>query len=84
MVVSDPTIPPPKSKLIAKNGGFVTVEEVIRPPPNGTEFVITTKDSSNLDETNLVVGRVLEGWETIEKISSLDTVKENTESPYFK
>lgn len=71
-------------KLVAKNGKLEIDQEEVGVNPNGTEFVISIKDSPELDASTLVVGRVLEGMEVVEKISQVKTVKENTSSPYFR
>ncbi|KAL8134846.1 peptidyl-prolyl cis-trans isomerase CYP26-2, chloroplastic [Apium graveolens] len=84
IIVRDPLKPPPKTKLVARNGKLVVDEEEIGRDPNGTEFVISTKDSPELDASALVVGRVLEGMEVVEKIGQVKTVQENTTSPYFR
>ncbi|WOL01303.1 peptidyl-prolyl cis-trans isomerase CYP26-2, chloroplastic [Canna indica] len=84
LVIRDPTKPPPKLKLVARKGKLVIDEEEVRTDPNGTEFVITVKDSPELESSTLVVGRVLEGMDVVEKISRVKTVQENTSSPYFR
>ncbi|KAI3761249.1 hypothetical protein L1987_51661 [Smallanthus sonchifolius] len=84
IIVRDPLKPPPKQKLVARNGKLVIDEEEIGKEPNGTEFVISTKDSPELDASTLVIGKVLEGMEVVEKISQVKTVQENTSSPYFR
>ncbi|KAI7731317.1 hypothetical protein M8C21_027131, partial [Ambrosia artemisiifolia] len=84
IIVRDPFKPPPKQKLVARNGKLVIDEEEIGKEPNGTEFVISTKDSPELDSSTLVIGKVLEGMEVVEKIGQVKTVQENTSSPYFR
>uniref|UniRef100_A0A1D1YJ14 Peptidyl-prolyl cis-trans isomerase CYP19-4 n=1 Tax=Anthurium amnicola TaxID=1678845 RepID=A0A1D1YJ14_9ARAE len=84
IVIRDPTKPPPKVKLVARRGKLEIDEEEVGVDPNGTEFVISTKDSPELDASTLVVGRVLDGMEVVDKISRVKTVKENTGSPYFR
>ncbi len=37
-----------------------------------------------LDATNLVVGRVVEGMDVVRGIAALPTVKSNTASPFFR
>ncbi|CAL9155664.1 unnamed protein product [Musa hybrid cultivar] len=83
LVIRDPTKPPPKLKLVARKGKLEIDEEEVRTDPNGTEFVIAINDSPDLDASTLVVGRVLEGMDVVEKISRVKTVQENTSSPYF-
>ncbi|XP_076915466.1 peptidyl-prolyl cis-trans isomerase CYP26-2, chloroplastic-like [Bidens hawaiensis] len=84
IIVRDPLKPPPKQKLVARNGKLVIDEEEIGKQPNGTEFVISTKDSPELDASTLVIGKVLEGMEVAEKIGQVKTVQDNTSSPYFR
>lgn len=84
IVVRDPTKPPPKIKLVARGGKLEIDEEDAGADPNGTEFVIASKDSPELDTSTLVIGRVLEGMEVVEKIGQVKTVQENTGSPYFR
>ncbi|XP_057479510.1 peptidyl-prolyl cis-trans isomerase CYP26-2, chloroplastic-like [Actinidia eriantha] len=84
IIVRDPLKPPPKLKLVAKGGKLEIDEEEVGTDPNGTEFTIATKDSPELDVSALVVGRVLEGMEVVQRIGKVKTVQENTSSPYFR
>lgn len=84
IIVRNPSKPPPNMKLVARKGKFVIEQEEVVKDPNGTEFVIMIKDSPELDSSVLVVGRVLEGMESVQRISQVKTVQENTTSPYFK
>ncbi|XP_031104754.1 peptidyl-prolyl cis-trans isomerase CYP26-2, chloroplastic [Ipomoea triloba] len=84
IIVRDPSKPPPKVKLVARNGKLEIDQEEVGKAPNGTEFIIATKDSPELDSSALVVGRVLEGMDVVERIGQVKTVKENTSSPYFR
>ncbi|OVA05052.1 Cyclophilin-like peptidyl-prolyl cis-trans isomerase domain [Macleaya cordata] len=84
IVVRDPSKPPPKLKLVARKGKLEIDEEEVGTDPNGTEFVISSKDSPELDSSSLVVGRVLDGMDVVEKIAKVKTVQENTSSPYFR
>ncbi|VVA95224.1 unnamed protein product [Arabis nemorensis] len=84
IVVRDPSKPPPKTKIVARNGKLVVEEEEIAVGPNGTEFVITAVDSPELEESVLVIGKVLEGMEVVEKMREVKTVRDNTSSPYFR
>ena len=84
IIVRDPDIPPPKTKIVAKAGKLVVEEEEVGVRPNGTEFVILVKDAPELDERALFVGRVLEGMEVAEKVAAVKAVKENSSSPYFR
>ena len=84
IVVRDVEKPPPKPKLVAKDGKFKVIQEEVRPDPNGTQFTICLKDSPELDSGNLVVGRIIDGFDVLKAISSVKVVQENTSSPYFK
>lgn len=84
IVVRDPLKPPPKTKLVAKNGKLEVQEEETAVGPNGTEFVITAVDSPELEESVLVIGKVLEGMGVVEKMRQVKTVRDNTGSPYFR
>jgi peptidyl-prolyl cis-trans isomerase B (cyclophilin B) len=53
------------------NGQLVTVKEQAGEAPNGTAFTITTAPSPELDATNLVVGRVVEGLEVVARITQV-------------
>lgn len=83
IVIRDPTKPPPKLKLVARKGKL-EIDEEVGTDPNGTEFLIATKDSLELDASTLVVGKVVEGMDVVERISKVKTVQENTGSPYFR
>ncbi|CAL0330551.1 unnamed protein product [Lupinus luteus] len=84
IIVRDPLKPPPKLKLVARKGKLEIDQEEVGTDPNGTEFVITTKDSPELDASALVIGRVVAGMEVVQRISQVKTVQENTSSPYFR
>ncbi|XVF08432.1 hypothetical protein REPUB_Repub07fG0003100 [Reevesia pubescens] len=84
IIVRDPSKPPPKLKLVARKGKLEIDQEDIGTDPNGTEFVISIKDSPELDASALVVGEVLEGMEVLKRIGQVKTVQENTGSPYFR
>ncbi|KAI6675561.1 hypothetical protein NL676_003467 [Syzygium grande] len=84
IIVRDPSKPPPKLKLVARKGKLEINEEEVGIKPNGTEFVMSIKDSPELDASALVVGRVLEGMEVVKRIGQVKTVQENTSSPYFR
>ncbi|XP_008782404.1 peptidyl-prolyl cis-trans isomerase CYP26-2, chloroplastic [Phoenix dactylifera] len=84
IVIRDPAKPPPKLKVVARKGKLEIDEEEVGTDPNGTEFLIATKDSPELDASTLVVGKVVEGMDVVERISKVKTVQENTGSPYFR
>lgn len=73
-----------KEKLVAVKGKLVTVVEVLGDVPNGSAFAITTRAEPALDNTNLVVGRVVEGQEVVDALAALPRVKDNAASPFFK
>ncbi|KAI3429274.1 hypothetical protein D9Q98_005370 [Chlorella vulgaris] len=73
-----------KDKLVASKGQFITVTETFGEIPNGTSWSITTSAVPELDETHLVVGRVVEGMEVVQAIAALPRVKNNTNSPFFQ
>ncbi|KAF7838598.1 peptidyl-prolyl cis-trans isomerase CYP26-2, chloroplastic [Senna tora] len=84
IIVRDPSKPPPKLKLVARKGKLEIDQEEVGIEPNGTEFVISTKDSPELDASALVIGRVEGGMEVVQRIGQVKTVQENTGSPYFR
>lgn len=84
IIVRDPQKPSPKMKLVARKGKLEIDQEEVGTDPNGTEFIIAAKDSPELDGSSLVIGRVIEGMEVIERIGQVKTVQENTSSPYFR
>ncbi|CAM0879296.1 unnamed protein product [Alopecurus aequalis] len=84
IVVRDPSLPPPKPKLVARGGKLEIQQEQVGVVPNGTEFVIATRDSPELDASALVVGRVVDGMDVVGKIAAVPTVRDNTGSAYFK
>ncbi|KAF1887235.1 hypothetical protein Lal_00040835 [Lupinus albus] len=84
IIVRDPSKPPPKLKLVARKGKLEIDQEEVGTDPNGTEFIIVTKDSPELDASALVIGRVLTGMEVVQRIGQVKTVQENTSSPYFR
>ncbi|CAK8563315.1 unnamed protein product [Lathyrus sativus] len=84
IIVRDPSKPPPKFKLVARLGKLQIDQEEVGIDPNGTEFVIATKDSPELDASSLVIGRVVGGMDVVQRISEVKTVQENTSSPYFR
>jgi len=73
-----------KDKLVAVKGKFVTVTEVLGDVPNGSAFAITTRAEPALDQTHLVVGRVIEGQEVVDALAALPRVKNNAASPFFQ
>ncbi|XP_068643714.1 peptidyl-prolyl cis-trans isomerase CYP26-2, chloroplastic [Aristolochia californica] len=84
LIIRDPSKPPPKVKLVARKGKLEIDQEEVGKDPNGTEFVISTKDAPELDNSTLVIGKVVEGMEVVERINKVKTVQENTSSPYFR
>jgi cyclophilin family peptidyl-prolyl cis-trans isomerase len=84
IVVRDPSLPPPKPKLVAKGGKLEVEEEQVGVAPNGTEFVVTTAAAPELDSSAVLVGRVLDGMDVVAKIAAVPTVRDNAGSPYFR
>ncbi|CAO2185301.1 unnamed protein product [Urochloa humidicola] len=84
IVVRDPSLPPPKPKLVAKGGKLEVLEEQVGVVPNGTEFVVTTAAAPELDSSAVLVGRVLDGMDVVDKIAAVPTVRDNGGSPYFR
>jgi peptidyl-prolyl cis-trans isomerase B (cyclophilin B) len=75
--------PEPKARLVSVRGKFETVYDAPPPPPNGTGFVITLQAAPELDATNVIIGKVIDGFDVLNAISQLPTVKDNTSSPFF-
>ncbi|GAX79772.1 hypothetical protein CEUSTIGMA_g7212.t1 [Chlamydomonas eustigma] len=87
LTVKEATERPIQEKLIAKGGKLVTIELQAGEAPNGTGFVITRGSAPDLDKTNLVVGRLVEGMDVVEKIASLPYSKPRVEwydGPFFE
>lgn len=59
------------------------MQDTLGTVPNGTAFTITTSPSPELDATNLVIGRVVEGMDFVRSLQGLPTVKDNNSSPFF-
>lgn len=73
----------PKERLIATGGKLISVKDSPPPQPNGSAFVITTRADETLDGTHLVVGRVIQGMEYVQKLQELPVVQDNARSPLF-
>lgn len=84
LIVRDANPPPIKTRLVAYNGKLVTVEEPRKGAPNGTAFVVTLAPAPELDATNLVVGRLKEGRELVERLSELPVSSNRSDSAFFK
>jgi peptidyl-prolyl cis-trans isomerase B (cyclophilin B) len=84
IVVRDPSLPPPRPKLVARGGKLEVEEEQAGVVPNATEFVVTTGAAPELDAAAVLVGRVLDGMDVVAKIAAVPTVRDNTDSPYFR
>ncbi|KAJ4974791.1 hypothetical protein NE237_007965 [Protea cynaroides] len=51
---------------------------------NGNEFVIITRNSpESLDASSLIVGKIVDGMDVVERIASVKTEQENTSAPYL-
>jgi peptidyl-prolyl cis-trans isomerase B (cyclophilin B) len=75
---------PVKTKLTAYRGKLVEVTEQLGEKPNGTAFAITLRAMPSLDQTNLVVGKVVEGMDVVQALAALPSVKDNSTSGYVK
>eukprot|EP00955_Chlamydomonas_euryale_P095247 364925-Chlamydomonas_euryale.AAC.5 len=78
---------PITERLIARDGKLVTIQNQAGEAPNGTSFMITRTSAPDLDRTNLVVGRVVEGMDVVEKLAGLPYSKPRTEwydGPFFE
>ncbi len=49
----------------------MTIQQQAGEAPNGTAFCITTAPTPALDATNLVVGKVVGGWEVVQQLAAL-------------
>ncbi|KAH7848464.1 hypothetical protein Vadar_003053 [Vaccinium darrowii] len=58
IIVRGPLKPPPKLKLVAREGKLEIDEEEVGMELNGTEFTIATKNLPELSVVALVVGRL--------------------------
>lgn len=84
LIVREKEARPIKERLVAYGGKLVTVQEQAGEAPNGTQFTITTAPSPELDSTNLIVGRVVEGQELLARISALPVNRPRNDNPYFQ
>jgi len=85
LIVKDATPRDVRDKIVAYNGKFIEVQEVRGASnANGTGFAITLGACPLLDQTNLVVGEVVEGLDVVQKIAQLPKVKSSSQSPFFK
>ena len=81
MVVNRDGPPPePVTRLVSIQGKFEMVTDPIRPGPNGTAWCVTIAAGENaeLDATNIVIGRVLQGMDVVDVIARLPTVRFDT------
>ncbi len=83
VALPDTPPPPPKERMIAMGGQLRTVVEAPPPGPNGTGFIITLGAVPALDETAVVVGRVLEGQEALAALAELPTNRNADEAGLF-
>ncbi|KAG2442733.1 hypothetical protein HXX76_002815 [Chlamydomonas incerta] len=84
IVVREKEERPVKERLVARDGKLITVLEQAGEAPNGTQFAITTAPSPDLDATNLIIGRLVEGGELLERISKLPVNRPRNDNPYFQ
>lgn len=63
-----------KMKLVVRKGKFEIDEEEVGVEFNGIEFIIVMIDLFEFDELGLVVGRVIEGMNVVERIGKVKIV----------
>lgn len=56
--------------------GLLSMVNEGKPNTNGSQFVITTDPSPQLNDTNVVFGKVLKGFGAVQEINGLDVVKD--------
>lgn len=71
------------TKLVAQAGKLVNVTEKTGVIPNGTGFCITFGAAPQLDGSNLVVGRVVDGFDVLSRLEAIPVVKDNSKSPFL-
>jgi peptidyl-prolyl cis-trans isomerase B (cyclophilin B) len=77
---------PITERLVARDGKLVTVQYQAGEAPNATGFMITRSPAPQLDRTNLVIGRVIEGMDIVEQIAALPYSKPREDwydGPFF-
>ena len=77
---------PVTERLVARDGKLMTVQYQAGEAPNGTGFMITRGPAPQLDRLNLVIGRVVEGMDIVERIASLPYSKPREDwydGPFF-
>lgn len=84
IVVRNPSRSAPATRIVARNGRIEVEEEEVEAGPDGTEFVIATRSSPEMDAVAVAVGRVVDGMEVVEKIAGVGAVRDNNGSPYFR
>ncbi|GIL42693.1 hypothetical protein Vafri_626 [Volvox africanus] len=84
LIVREREARPVKERLVARDGKFITVLEQAGEAPNGTQFTITTSASPELDQTNLIIGRLVEGDALLKRIAALPVNKPRDGNPYFQ
>eukprot|EP00879_Flechtneria_rotunda_P028958 GHRR01031200.1.p1 GENE.GHRR01031200.1~~GHRR01031200.1.p1 ORF type:complete len:201 (+),score=53.25 GHRR01031200.1:240-842(+) len=87
LVVKEGKERPIKERLVAMGGKLVTLKEQAGEAPNGTSFVITTGPTPDLDRTNLIVGRVVQGAAVVQAIAAQPYAKPRDsyyDKPFFE
>ncbi|GLI69154.1 hypothetical protein VaNZ11_013722 [Volvox africanus] len=84
LIVREREARPVKERLVARDGKFITVLEQAGEAPNGTQFTITTSASPELNQTNLIIGRLVEGDALLSRIAALPVNKPRDGNPYFQ
>ncbi len=75
LIVAESEERPVKERLVARDGKLVTVKEQAGEPPNATSFTITRSGAPSLDQTNVIVGRVVGGMDVVEAVAALPFAK---------
>lgn len=87
VVVGEAEERPVKERLVAMGGKLVTIQEQAGEAPNGSGFMITTAPAPQLDATNLVVGRVVGGFDVVERMAALPYARPRDsyyDKPFFE
>ncbi|EFJ39421.1 hypothetical protein VOLCADRAFT_108643 [Volvox carteri f. nagariensis] len=84
LIVREKEARPVKERLVARDGKLITVLEQAGEAPNGTQFTITTAPSPELDTTNLIIGRLVDGDNLLKRIAALPVNKPRNDNPYFQ
>ncbi|WIA33093.1 hypothetical protein OEZ86_006247 [Tetradesmus obliquus] len=87
IVVREAQERPVQERLVAMGGKLVTLKSQAGEAPNGTSFMITTGPTPELDKTNLVIGRVVGGFDVVQAVGSLPYARPRDsyyDKPFFE